>query len=205
MVKIAIINIGIGNIFSVKNALMQLGVESEEVETGHGNNKDYDGIILPGVGNFNYAMKKLKEKGIIKWIDDQVTDKTPLLGICLGMQILAEKGEEGGVTNGLGYIPGKTTLLKGGDVRIPHQGWDDLRIIKKDPLFQEMPENPSFYFVHSYFLDADPKAVSSICNYGIRFPASVQKDNIFGVQFHPEKSQKNGTRLLKNFYDYIRR
>ncbi len=206
MLKISIINLGIGNINSVAIAFKELNTNVKIIDNSLELEK-CDAIILPGVGNFKHTMKYLEKENYIETLNKLVIkEKVPFLGICLGMQLLAEKGEEGGIINGLGFIPGKVIKLnsKNPEYRIPHMGWDDIEIIKKEPLFINFPENPSFYFVHSYYLDIKPSFVSSYCNYTGKIPASVQKDNIFGVQFHPEKSQKKGMQLLKNFCNYVR-
>lgn len=204
MVNIGIINLGISNISSIQNALNDFGAHTTLISAASAN--EFDAIVLPGVGNFRYAMDKLNSKDLIVWLNKKIlTQRIPLLGICLGMQLLADEGEEGGNTRGLGYIPGKVIKLNNPNIRIPHQGWDDITILQPTPLFEGLSAEPSFYFVHSYFFDALPETVSSKCNYGSPFPSSVQKDNILGVQFHPEKSQKNGEIVLKNFYNLLRR
>ena len=208
MTHVGIVNLGISNINSAKMAFesnnAQVSVLTEVPSSKE--SSLYDGIVLPGVGNFSYAMENLNKKKFTFWLKEKILeDKIPLLGICLGMQLLAEEGEEGKVNSGLAFIPGRVIKLSSNLTRIPHQGWDDIRIVKKTPLFISMPESPSFYFVHSFYFNTDPKFVSSFCNYGKDFASSVQKDHIFGVQFHPEKSQKYGNLLIKNFIQFLRR
>jgi glutamine amidotransferase len=206
MPTISILCLGISNTNSVKVAFESIGADiklvNQAVELGA-----CDGIVMPGVGSFRHAMEALAAGGYPERLQKAVVeDRTPFLGICLGMQMLAEEGDEGGRTEGLGWIGGNVRRLQPPSaLRVPHIGWDDIRIRTRAPLFEGLPQNPSFYFVHSYYLDAEPAHVSATCDYGAPFPVSVQKDNIFGVQFHPEKSQKNGTMVLKNFLEHIKR
>lgn len=151
-------------------------------------------------------MDIIEKNNYINWLNKKILEeKIPTLGICLGMQILAEKGLEGGEKKGLGYIPGEVIKLNNDKLRVPHQGWDDIQIINKYPLYEGIENNSSFYFVHSYYMNTEEKYISSYCDYGIKIPSSVQKDNIFGVQFHPEKSHKVGLSIIRNFYNYLRR
>lgn len=213
MGRIALLNLGISNISSIKNALERLGVSTELVAksddgcSGSVRNPDFSAVVLPGVGNFRYAMNQMRAGKLDIWIRKQIENGTPFLGICLGMQLLADYGEEGGHTQGLGLVPGSVVkLVVAPPFRTPHQGWDDVAIRIPEPLYGGFPMEPrSFYFVHSYFFNTDSRFVSSTCTYGTKIPASVQKDNIFGTQFHPEKSQANGEQVLRNFLDYIRR
>ncbi|VVC04502.1 GMP synthase [glutamine-hydrolyzing] subunit A [Candidatus Bilamarchaeum dharawalense] len=205
MPKISILNLGIGNINSVKVALTNLNAEVKVVDNASELSSS-DALVLPGVGNFNHVMNYLRSNGYLESLYSIVIDQqTPFLGICLGMQLLAVEGEEGGVTPGLGWIKGRVVKLKGpSPFHIPHMGWDDIHIIQKEPLLSKLPTTPSFYFVHSYYFESDPSFVTATCDYGFNFPVSVQKNNIFGVQFHPEKSQKNGLTVLSNFLNYIK-
>ncbi len=203
---ISIINLGMGNIYSVSNAFKNINV-GVNIVNNVAELKDCDGIVLPGVGNFRNAMNYLKERNFIGILNHLVIEKKiPFLGICLGMQLLMEIGEEGGLTEGLGWFRGK--VLKFASVaklRFPHIGWDDVTILDENNiLFRGIQKNPSFYFVHGYYVEVQPSFSTSTCNYGRIFSSSIQKDNIFGVQFHPEKSQKNGIKLLDNFYKYVK-
>lgn len=207
MQNISIINVGVGNITSVAIAFKSFNTTPKIIN--HSNELEKcDAIILPGVGNFKHTMEYLKKENFVKKLNELVIEeKIPFLGICLGMQLLAEEGEEGGLTKGLSFIPGKVAKLNNLKLKLPHMGWDDIEITNPNPLFKNLPQNsypPSFYFVHNYILETDRDLVSSYCNYGKKFVSSVQKDNIFGVQFHPEKSQKNGMKLLENFLNYIK-
>ena len=169
--------------------------------------KNADGIILPGVGAFGNAIKNLQELKLIEPIKEAVIkQKVPLLGICLGMQLLADKSEERGTYEGLSLIPGNICKIpmKVG-YRLPHTGWNEVNIKLKDPLFQNINDKGSFYFVHSYKFQCDDEYVVATTNYGQNINAAVQKGNVFGVQFHPERSQRKGLYLINNFVNYIRK
>lgn len=198
---IAIVDYGMGNIASVQNALGLLGAEG--VVTARA--EDFERathIILPGVGAFPDGMRELKERGLIPLLQKEVLEKKkPFLGICLGMQLLCEKGEEGGETAGLGWIPGTTRKFNIDEkvLRLPHIGWDEVSPKADARLFSGIPSR-DFYFVHSYVVEPEDKEmISATGDYGGVFAAAVQKDAIFGVQFHPEKSQKAGLTVLRNF------
>lgn len=197
---VVIIDYGMGNLFSVKNAFDAIGAESV-ISNDSKDLKKADKIILPGVGAFPDGMKNLKKRGFIEVLKKEVLEKEkPFLGICLGMQLLATDGEEHKLTKGLGWIPGHVRKFNvQNNLRIPHMGWNDVFIKKENPLFESV-KDPVFYFVHSYHIvPKDSRVVIATCNYGEEFVAAIQKGNIFGVQFHPEKSQKCGLELLKNF------
>lgn len=195
---IAIIDYGMGNRASVQNALGFLGYESVVTQdpavialASH--------LILPGVGAFGDGIKAIRERGLDRVMAEEIAKGKPLLGICLGMQLLASKGEEGGSFEGLGLIPGIVKLLSAGELRIPHVGWNDVISNAGESLFVGTEPNV-FYFVHSFALVADEgNDVVATCEYGRPFAAAVRRGNVMGVQFHPEKSQASGLRLLKNF------
>ncbi len=198
---IAIIDYGAGNIFSVKNALDFIGLKNiltdkkSEIENA-------DGIILPGVGAFPSAMNMLKEKGLIEIIRKQAYQK-PFLGICLGMQLIFEKGFEFEETEGLSLIEGTVEKMEPKDLSIPHIGWNKLEILNPCPLTNGLSESEYVYFVHSYKAVCRDEYISAYCEYGEKVPALVFKDNIFGAQFHPEKSGKAGLKILKNFGEML--
>ncbi len=159
-------------------------------------------IVLPGVGSFSNAMDNLQDKKLVPLLEEIVLqDKRFFLGICVGMQILAEIGEEFGVHSGLGWIKGKTQKLSSNGLRLPHIGWNEISDFNKEfVLFRGLPDCPTFCFVHSYEFFPDEKTLhSGHSDYGERFLSALQKENIFCVQFHPEKSQRNGLKLLANF------
>lgn len=202
--KILIIDYGVGNDQSVTNALEYLGYDFLV------SNKKEDILrasvyILPGVGAFGEAMKNLNNFKITQLLQQQVLEKKkPILGICLGFQVFADWSEENGFHKGLGFIKGGVVKFKAKKgFRIPHVGWNTIKIIKKDPLFSKLKQDSNFYFDHSYHLVCDESFVSAKCFYGTDLVAAVQKENIFGVQFHPEKSQNNGLKLFRSFFDYL--
>lgn len=195
---IAIIDYGAGNLFSVQNALNFLGIENI-ITKDKADIEKADKLILPGVGAFPDAMRMLSDAGLIDVIKEQVKTK-PLMGICLGMQMLFEKSYEFGETEGLGLIPGTVELMKPeNDLLIPHIGWNALEKNEECPLLQNVEEGDYVYFVHSFAAVTDSKNVAAYCDYGMKVPGLVAKDNVYGCQFHPEKSGKTGLDILKNF------
>lgn len=194
---IAIIDYGAGNLFSVKNALDYLGLEN--IVTN--NPKDLeaaDKLILPGVGAFPDAMRMLGESGLIDVIKEQVKRK-PLLGICLGMQMLFERGYEFGETDGLGFIKGNVKFMELENLPVPHIGWNSLEFNEKSPLLDKCSNGDFVYFVHSYAAECPSENVAAYCDYGMKVPALVQSGNVYGAQFHPEKSGEVGLNILKCF------
>ena len=195
---IAIIDYGAGNIFSVKNALDYLGLES--VLTADKNLiQGADAVILPGVGAFPSAMKMLENSGLIDTIKEQAKIK-PFLGICLGMQLIFEKGYEFEECDGLGLISGSVRKMESEDLIIPHMGWNKLEVLNDCKLLDGLGDNEFVYFVHSYKAVCDDKNISAYCEYGGRVPALVHDGKyVYGAQFHPEKSGETGLKILKNF------
>jgi len=194
---IAVIDYGAGNIFSVKNALDFLGCENVLTKSEE-KIKNADGIILPGVGAFPHAMKMLWESGLVDTIKDEAKKK-PFLGICLGMQLLFEKSFEFEECAGLGLIGGYVDKIPDEGLIIPHMGWNRLEVQHECPLFEGLSDNGYVYFVHSYRLVTKAPVVSATCFYGEDIQVAAQKDNIFAVQFHPEKSGDTGLKILYNF------
>lgn len=198
--RIAIIDYGMGNIGSVQGALRQLGtdclVSNQPQELARA-----DAYILPGVGAFGAAMANLEQHGLPPFLREQVVEAgKPLLGICLGMQLLAEDSTEMGFHRGLGWIPGHVVELKhGAGLRVPHVGWSELRHPRAHRLFDRLDDQSHFYFDHSFHFACAPEFVAADCDYGVAVTAAVQKGTILGVQFHPEKSQRSGLKLLRNF------
>lgn len=206
---LSIVDYGMGNIRSVMNAFELLG-EKLEITDDPKKLSQSEAIILPGVGAFSDGMMNLKKKGLIEVLQKEIIEKEkPYLGICLGLEFLATKSFEGGEHEGLGWIDGEVIKINPSEtsLKVPHMGWEDTQILKKDGLFKEI-ENPTFYYLHSYFFKIDDKekdVITSICDYGgVTITATIQKNNIYAVQFHPEKSQTTGIKLLKNFLDGIR-
>lgn len=198
---IAIIDYDAGNIKSVEKAIQFLGGEvivtrdAEEIlKATH--------VILPGVGSFGDAIRKLEEYNLIPVIRQVVANKTPFLGICLGLQLLFESSEESPGVDGLGLLKGKIKRIPdGNNLKIPHIGWNALTYPIKGRLYHGIEENSYVYFVHSYYLKAEEEIVTAATEYGTYIHASVEKDNIFACQFHPEKSSDVGLKILKNFLD----
>ncbi len=192
---IAIIDYGAGNLFSVKNALDYLGFENK-ITASADDLRAADRLILPGVGAFPDAVRMLGESGLIGVIKDEV-QKKPLLGICLGMQMLFEKSFEFGETEGLGLINGTVKLMTPDGLPIPHIGWNSLELNEKCPLLDR--EGEYVYFVHSFAADCPSANVAAYCDYGMKVPALVFSGNVYGAQFHPEKSGETGLNILRRF------
>ena len=195
---IHIIDYGAGNLFSVQNALNYLQIENK-ITANPADLADADGIILPGVGAFRDAMTMLNESGFTEAIKVQAAAGKPILGICLGMQMLFEKGYEFGETDGLGLIPGNVVLIDGGGLKIPHMGWNDLTVLNDCPLSADVADGDYVYYVHSYRADTSDEYISCYTMYNEKIPGLVYRDNVYGTQFHPEKSGQVGMNILKNF------
>ncbi len=198
---IAIVDYGVGNLFSLRSSFKAIGADavftSDEKLI-----RNADRIILPGVGAFEDAAKKLNNTGLGELVVSEVKNGKPLLGICLGMQLLFEKSYEFGVHDGLALIPGRIVSFEGrirNELKIPEIGWNELRLNKESLLYKGFSGGEFVYFVHSYYADCDGKYVSAFSEYDIDFPASVEYENVFGCQFHPEKSGKTGLKILDNF------
>lgn len=198
---IAIVDYGVGNLFSLRSSFKAIGADavftSDEKII-----RAADRIILPGVGAFEDAARKLKETGLGEVVVSEVKNGKPLLGICLGMQLLFEKSYEFGCHEGLSLIPGSIVSFEGRidkSLKIPEIGWNELKLNKESVLYKGFSGGEFVYFVHSYFADCDSKYVSAFSEYDVDFPASVEYENVFGCQFHPEKSGKVGLKILENF------
>ncbi len=195
---IAIIDYGAGNIFSVKNALDHLNLENELVSDVD-KIKAADAIILPGVGAFPAAMKMLKKSGLISVIKEEAAKK-PFLGICLGMQLIFEKGYEFEECDGLGLIGGSVRKMEESELIIPHMGWNKLEKLNDCPILENVGDDEFVYFVHSYKAHCDDRNIAAFCEYGGRVPALVYDGKfVYGAQFHPEKSGETGLKILKSF------
>jgi imidazole glycerol-phosphate synthase subunit HisH len=199
---VGIIDYGMGNLLSVYHAVEMAGAdvqicrEPEELD-------DAERLILPGVGAFRDCIMNLTQKGFVEALQESVIRKgTPILGICLGMQVMARRSLEGGEFHGLGWYEADVVRLTPDDasLRVPHTGWNDVTYRSGSVLFANLPPMPDFYFVHSYYMACDrPEDIEATCDYGGIFTAAVRKANIFATQFHPEKSQDYGMCVLKNF------
>ncbi|MBI4685914.1 MAG: imidazole glycerol phosphate synthase subunit HisH [Nitrospirae bacterium] len=200
---IVVIDYGMGNLGSILNMLRKIGADAI-ISSKPEDLNNADKLILPGVGAFDNGMRNLEERGLIPILREQVLDKgKPVLGICLGMQLFTKNSEEGNL-KGLGWINADTVRFKfdatQADLKIPHMGWNMIAVKKESLLFQEMYSEPSFYFVHSYHLVCNQKEdILATTEYGYEFVSIVNKNNIFGMQFHPEKSHRFGMRLLDNW------
>ncbi|MFG6335724.1 MAG: imidazole glycerol phosphate synthase subunit HisH [Lachnospiraceae bacterium] len=200
---VAIIDYDAGNIRSVEKAVALLGHEA--VVTGDRETiLSADHVILPGVGAFGDAMDKLQKSGLVGVIHETADQKIPFLGICLGLQLMFESSEEAPGVEGLGLLPGKIVRIPEGEgVKIPHIGWNSLSFPNPGRLFQGIAEGAYVYFVHSYYLQAgDPQIVTAATEYGTLIHASVERDNLFACQFHPEKSSETGLKILENFLNF---
>ncbi|MEA1962403.1 MAG: imidazole glycerol phosphate synthase subunit HisH [Bacillota bacterium] len=198
MQLITIIDYSMGNLASVKNALNKIGCEAEIVSEPE-SIVSADKVILPGVGAFADAIKHLRNKGIDQSLQEVVRKKVPLLGICLGMQLLFTESYENGVYSGLDIIPGTVEKFVI-EQKVPHMGWNSIDIKPESKLFAGINAGSFFYFVHSYYVRPnDPQVSAASCHYGVDFCCAVEKENIFATQFHPEKSSDNGLQILKNF------
>jgi len=201
--SVTVVDYGMGNLRSIRGALEFLGVP-HRVSADPAEIAAADRLILPGVGSFGAAMRNIEARGLGEPLEEAVMRRgRPILGICLGMQLFAAWGEEEGRTRGLGWIPGRVARFRFDDpsLKVPHVGFNTAEVARGDePLFEGLGGGADFYFVHSYRLEPEePSSVTSWTDYGGRFPASVRRGNVTGTQFHPEKSQSNGLRLLRNF------
>lgn len=195
---IAIIDYGAGNIFSVKNALDHLNLESELVSDAD-KIRSADAVILPGVGAFPAAMKMLEKSGLIGVIKEEAAKK-PFLGICLGMQMIFEKGYEFEECDGLGLIDGSVRKMEENELIIPHMGWNKLVKLNDCPILENVGDDEFVYFVHSYKAHCDDRNIAAFCEYGGKVPALVYDGKfVYGAQFHPEKSGETGLKILKSF------
>ncbi|MBT5470023.1 MAG: imidazole glycerol phosphate synthase subunit HisH [Nitrospina sp.] len=198
---VLIIDYGMGNLGSVRRSFEECGADVQILKDP----QEFNGasrVVLPGVGAFKEGMERLENRGWVNFIDMVIEEKLPLLGICLGMQLLAEQGYEGGQVPGLGVIGGEVVRMdpQSDEERIPHVGWDDVCVTQSTSLFSDIPNESDFYFVHSYhFVPVCEDCIIATTPYCGGVVSAVQKNNVFGVQFHPEKSSKSGRKLLENF------
>jgi glutamine amidotransferase len=208
MPEVAIIDYGMGNLRSVQKGFERVGVAA--VVT-----RDVEriaraaGVVLPGVGAFGACMENLRRFGLIDVVHRVIEEGKPFLGICLGMQLLFDESEEFGPVAGLGILRGRCVRFRSGngsELRVPHMGWNQIRIRREVPHLSGIGDNTFVYFVHSYYVvPHDPAVIATTTEYGDEFVSAVAKDNIFACQFHPEKSQKVGLRILENFGNLINR
>jgi len=201
---IAIIDYGMGNLRSVEKGFLKVGVDAKVVTDPRSVN-DAEAIVLPGVGAFRDCMKNLDQMKLIEPILKSVRNGKPYLGICLGLQMLFTESEEFGVYKGLDVLKGKVVRFQV-DLKVPHMGWNTVRLLGKPPIFDDIKDESYFYFVHSYYVAPDDEGIiAGTTDYGMTFTSMVWKDNIIATQFHPEKSQETGLKILKNFGDFVKR
>lgn len=199
MAKIAILDYGAGNLFSLKSALERNGAESVEIVCDLKDLEKFDGLVLPGVGNFDPAIRSIE--GSARHLDKAIDSGMPVMGICLGMEMLFEGSEEGEL-EGLKILDGDVVLLPKSKVKIPHMGWNNLQIKGDSRLLKGVRDNSWVYFVHSYrTVPKNRKLVVASSDYGVSVPAVIERDNLIGVQFHPEKSGDVGAIMIKNFIE----
>lgn len=207
---IAIVDYGMGNIRSVEKGFLKVGADVR-ITADPKVIADAKGIVLPGVGAFKDCMANLDKMSLIDVILGEIKKGKPFLGICLGLQLLFTESEEFGACRGLDLFPGKVTRFNfnslGADkeqLKIPHMGWNTARIGRRPPIFAEIPDNSYFYFVHSFYVVPDDKGIiATTTDYGIDFCSMIWKDNVFATQFHPEKSQETGLKILKGFNSFV--
>ncbi len=199
---VVVVDYGMGNIHSVNKALQLYGAKTlitnkpEDILSA-------EKLVLPGVGAFGDAMSGLRKQGLVSVLKKYICSKKPFLGVCLGMQLLFEESEETAKSRGLGILKGKVIKLKEKKrgQKVPHMGWDQLKKVKEEcPLLKDIPDNSYVYFCHSYYpKPRDENIIAGVTDYGVVFASMVWQDNIYGVQFHPEKSQKTGLKIIENF------
>lgn len=201
---IAIIDYGMGNLRSVEKGFLKVGVDAKVVTSPNAVD-DAKAVVLPGVGAFRDCMRNLEQMSLTDSIVRSIQKGKPYLGICLGLQVLFTESEEFGIYKGLDVFKGKVMRFQI-DLKVPHMGWNNVKILRKPPLFSGITNESFFYFVHSYYVVPDDNTIiATTTDYGITFTSMVWKDNIFATQFHPEKSQETGLRILKNFGDFVRK
>ena len=201
---ISIIDYGMGNLRSVRNAFAYLGVPSRLIQTPE-EVLASDRLLVPGVGSFREAMQNLASLRLVEPVREMARRGAPVLGICLGMQLLAEEGQEGGACEGIGLLPGMARRLEPADprVKIPHMGFNEVRFTREIPLFAGVPDGSHFYFAHSYQFLGNEANVAGVTVHGAPFASVVARANVIGAQFHPEKSQSHGLAVLRNFSETL--
>ena len=203
-IMIAIIDYGMGNLRSVEKGFLKVGVDARVVTEPRAID-DAKAVVLPGVGAFRDCMKNLSGMSLTEPIVRSIEKGKPYLGICLGLQVLFSESEEFGTYKGLDIIKGKVMKFRT-DLKVPHMGWNNVKLLRRPPVFEGIKDESFFYFVHSFYVDPeDTEAIAATTDYGITFTSMVWKDNILATQFHPEKSQETGLMILKNFGDFVRR
>jgi len=201
---IAIIDYGMGNLRSVEKGFLKVGADARVVTEPRAID-DARAVVLPGVGAFRDCMKNLSGMSLTGPVVRSIEKGKPYLGICLGLQLLFSESEEFGTYKGLDIIKGKVRKFRT-DLKVPHMGWNNVKLLRRPPVFEGIKDESFFYFVHSFYVDPeDPDVVAATTDYGITFTSMIWKDNIFATQFHPEKSQEMGLMILKNFGDFVKK
>lgn len=198
MTKIAIFDFGAGNLFNLHQSLLGNGAHSVDIIRSLRELENYDGLVLPGVGNFDSAISSMQKDSAL--MNAAVDKGMPILGICLGLEMLFDKSEEG-ILEGLKILDGDVLMLPKIKVKVPHIGWNNLRIVNTGSnLLKGIPQDSWVYFVHSYHIEPqDDKLIAAVTEYGSKLPVVIERSNLFGTQFHPEKSGKIGAQIMKNF------
>ena len=198
MTKIAIFDFGAGNLFNLHQSLLRNGAHTVDIIRTLEELEKYDGLVLPGVGNFDNAISSIQREALL--LNMAVDNGMPILGICLGLEMLFNKSEEG-ILDGLKLLEGDVLMLPKKKVKVPHIGWNNLRIVKRESnLLKGIPQDSWVYFVHSYHIEPEDKnLIAAIADYGSILPVVIERSNLFGTQFHPEKSGKIGAQIVKNF------
>ena len=198
MTKIAIFDFGAGNLFNLHQSLLGNGAHSVDIIRSLRELENYDGLVLPGVGNFDSAISSMQKDSAL--MNTAVDKDMPILGICLGLEMLFDRSEEG-ILEGLKILDGDVLMLPKIKVKVPHIGWNNLRIVNTGSnLLKGIPQDSWVYFVHSYHIEPqDDKLIAAVTEYGSKLPAVIERSNLFGTQFHPEKSGKIGAQIMKNF------
>jgi glutamine amidotransferase len=200
---IAIVDYGMGNLRSVEKGFLKVGADVR-VTSDPEVVDNADAVVLPGVGAFRDCMRNLREMLLLEPVIRAIQKGKPYLGICLGLQILFTESEEFGVSKGLGIFKGKVIKFPENNLKVPHMGWNTVKIVRKPPVLLTIEDENFFYFVHSYYVvPADKDLTATTTDYGVTFTSMVWKENIFATQFHPEKSQELGLRILKGFKDFV--
>jgi len=202
---IVVVDYDVGNTRSVWNALAALGYRKLKVSSDERVIHSADALILPGVGAFDACVRNLRDRQLDSILDEAVlVRKKPILGICVGMQLMATTSEENGIHDGLNWIPGRVVRLAlPAGYPVPHVGWNDVQVHRPGALFSRTPEKPNFYFDHSYHYRCDKRFITASADYGSPVTAAIERDNIHGVQFHPEKSQTSGLKLFRGFFNAV--
>lgn len=202
---IAIVDYGMGNLRSVEKGFLKAGVDAEVVSDAKAID-DSDGVVLPGVGAFRDCISNLNNAGLTEAIIRNIEKGKPFLGICLGLQMLFSESEEFGMCKGLDVLKGKVVRFPESELKVPHMGWNNVKVMRRPPVFDGIPDNSYFYFVHSFYVAPEDKGVvATTTDYGLEFTSMVWKDNIFATQFHPEKSQELGLKILKGFGEFVKK